>query len=238
MKKLFLVLYALFSMIVLVGCGATNPSEKLQKQLDQYPEYAIILEDMKVDGNIFKDYYHRYKLLYATQSGDSLTFNSETTDWIQVDEDYFSNYQRYLGMALVSKTLKDSVINTPQPPVYQYVGDERYGRWRTDNNGNSFWEFYGKYALLQSLLGGWNQPIYRDEWTEYRTYRTGNRPYFGKSRQWGTDGTATTKTNPTFFERRQMRERAARQSFSEKLKQRTRRSNMSRSRSRSGGFGK
>ncbi len=238
MKRTRFLFLAILSVIVFAGCGATKPLEKLQKQLEQYPEYAIILEDMKVEGNVFKDYYHRYKLLYATKEGDSLAYHTEITDWMLVDEDYFSNYQRYLGMTLVSKTLKDGISTTPEPPVYQYVGDERYGRWRNDNNGNSFWEFYGKYALLQSLLGGWNRPIYRDEWTEYRDYRSSGRPYFGKSRQWGTDGTATQKTNPTFFERRKMREQAAKQSFSEKLKQRTRRSNMSRSRSRSGGFGK
>ncbi len=232
--------FALFGFVTLLlsSCGASNPVEKMQRELNEYPEYSIILEDMKMEGTFFKDYFHQYKIIHAEKAGDSLAYFTNQTEWLLVDEDFFSNYQRYLGMTIASKSAEGDVSDSPQPPGYQYVGDERYGQWRTDNSGGSFWEFYGKYAMLQALLGGWNRPIYQDDWRDYRTSRRNNQPYFGKNRQWGTDGTATKKTNPTFFQRRQMREQASKQSFTDKLKQRTRRSNMSKSRSRSGGFGK
>ncbi|MEZ4761908.1 MAG: hypothetical protein R3C26_01485 [Calditrichia bacterium] len=92
-------------------------------------------------------------------------------------------------MTIASKISAEGDVSDPQPPGYQYVGDERYGQWRTDNSGNSFWEFYGKYAMLQALLGGWNRPIYQDDWRDYHPSRRNNQPYFGKNRQWGTDGT-------------------------------------------------
>ncbi len=238
LKCLHLLGLSVLFAVLLAGCGGSTPLEKLKRDLDRYPEYSIILEDMMVDGNFFKEYYHKYKIIRGEAAGDSLVYYTEITDWVRVDKDYFNEYQRYLGMTLAAKTRDGEVIETPQPPAYHYVGNERYGQWRHDNSGNRFWEFYGQYAFLQALLGGFGRPIYYDDWDTYRRYRSRGEPYFGKNRQYGTYGESTKKTNPTFFQRRQAREAAQKSSFSEKLKQRTRRSNMSRSRSRSGGFGK
>ncbi len=239
MKPLHRFVYAAVIAVFLTGCGGSSPLKKLMRELDQYPEYSIILEDMKVEGNFFSDYYHKYKVIHAEKTaGDSLTYVTETTDWLKVSEDEFSDKQRYLGMALASKSLNGEASDIPEPPAYRYVGDERYGNWRTDNSGNRFWEFYGKYAFLHALIGGFNRPIYYNDWDTYRGYRQRRQPYFGSNRQYGTFGSATKKTNPTFFQRRQTMERAKKQSFANKLRQRTRRSNMSRSRGRSGGFGK
>ena len=39
-------------------------------------------------------------------------------------------------------------------PGKQLVGNPHYGQWRTDGGGNSFWVWYGQYALMRTLLGG------------------------------------------------------------------------------------
>ena len=39
-------------------------------------------------------------------------------------------------------------------PGSQLVGNPNYGRWRTDSGGNSFWVWYGQFALIRDLLGG------------------------------------------------------------------------------------
>lgn len=36
----------------------------------------------------------------------------------------------------------------------QLVGNPHYGQWRTDSGGNSFWVWYGQFALIRDLLGG------------------------------------------------------------------------------------
>ena len=36
----------------------------------------------------------------------------------------------------------------------QLVGNPNYGQWRTDGGGNSFWVWYGQFALMRDLLGG------------------------------------------------------------------------------------
>jgi hypothetical protein len=194
---------------------------------------------MKEEGIFFSDYYHKYKIIRGEKiEGDSLAYYTEITDWQKVPEKEFAQYDQYLGMALASKSAEGNISDTPQPPGYQYVGDPRYGQWQTDANGNSFWEWYGKFALMSHLLGMFTSPIYRNDWNTYRQYQNGGRPYYGPNGEYGTGGTYTQKTNPTFFQRRQMQEQARKQSFSSKVQERTRRSNMSSVRKRSGGFGK
>ena len=43
---------------------------------------------------------------------------------------------------------------TDLAPGSQLVGNPNYGQWRSDSGGNSFWVFYGQFALMRSLLGG------------------------------------------------------------------------------------
>ncbi len=234
----------LLMLLLLFACGSTNPLDNLKKQYERYPEYSIVLEDMKEEGVFSKDYYHRYKVVYGerTSSGDSLVFRSEVTDWYEVPKSTYKKYYPYLGMVILSKTADGKVTDTPQPPGYQYIGDSRYGRWRQDGSGNSFWEWYGKYALISHMFGMFNRPVYYNDWNTYSSYRSRGRPYFGGTTTggplYGTNGTATKKTRPDFFKRQSMRSAASKSSFTNKVKNRVRRSNMSRTRSRSRSFGK
>lgn len=36
----------------------------------------------------------------------------------------------------------------------QLVGNPHYGQWRSDSGGNSFWVWYGQFALIRDLIGG------------------------------------------------------------------------------------
>jgi hypothetical protein len=239
-KQSILFFSTLLAALFIAACGKVSEVGILQKQLDRYPEYTVILEDMMEEGNFFTDYYHKYKIVYADKvtGTDSLAYYTTLTDWRGVNKNEFKKYAPYLGMAVASKLPDGAVTKTEYPPGYQYVGDTRYGRWRTDSGGNSFWEFYGKFAFMQSMFNMFRGPVYRNDWDTYRDYRRGGRPYFGSNQQYGTSGSYTQKTHRSFFERRQARERSRKQSFGNKVKQRTRRSRMSGFRSRSGGSGK
>ena len=70
------------------ACAPSSPLERLNRELSQFPEYSIILEDMKEEGNFFKDYFHRYKIAYGKKSGNSkeLEYQSTTTDWYQISK--------------------------------------------------------------------------------------------------------------------------------------------------------
>ena len=235
-------LWWLLCAILLFSCGSRgNPLQRLQKELNRYPEFSIMLADMREDGNFFPEYYHRYKIVYGESTGhaDTLTYRSGLTDWYRVGRSEYQKYQNFLGMVLVSKGKDGKISEDRFPPGYQYVGDPRYGRWRRDSSGSSFWEFYGKYALLRSMFGMFGGPIYSTSWDNYRDYRYRGRPYYGPRNEYGTRGSYTRRTSPNFFERRKRMEAARKARFSQRVRQRARRSRMSGFRSRRmGGFGK
>ena len=225
-------------LILLSACGRSTSLSKLQKELDQYPQYSVILQDMREEGNFFKDYYHQYRIVYPEISSNDTTFKEYITDYLEVDKKDFQKYYNYLGMTILSKGNDGKVNTSAQPPGYQYVGDPRYGRWRTGSDGSSFWEFYGKFAFFNAMFNMFSRPVYRGDWDNYRRYRSRGDDYFGRNKQYGTNGSYTKQTHPNFFQRRQAREMARKKSFSDRVKSRSNRSNMSSTRRRSGGFGK
>ncbi|MDQ6991498.1 MAG: hypothetical protein Q9M11_07170 [Mariprofundaceae bacterium] len=56
----------------------------------------------------------------------------------------------------------------------QLVGNPQYGHWQEDSGGQSFWAWYGQYALISSLLGGhrygYNNWSYNRGWSHYNDY--------------------------------------------------------------------
>ncbi len=160
-----------------------------------------------------------------------LTFKTIESQWIEVDERFYKKHENHLGMVLFSKG--DGGKQAASPPGYRYVGNSHYGTWRTDSRGSSFWEFYGKYHLFSSLMGGHSRPIYRSDYDSYQDHRRRREPYFGAGKAYGTTGSVTRATNPKFYERQQVRQRSRSERFAKKARTRT-----SSARSRSGGRGK
>lgn len=210
------------------GSSTRIPLDKIKADLADEPTYSVVLEDMREEGTFFKTYFHKY--LVVKPDG------SNKTDWLEVPETFYNQNLEFLGMALVSK--KDGTLdNQVAPPGYSYVGDPKYGSWRQDSQGGSFWEFYGKYALLSSLFGGWNRPIYRNDYAMYNQSRSMNRPFFGRNKEFGSSGSVVKTKNPGFYSRRMEANRAAKSSFKQKAAKRVGRTKTG-FRSRSGGIGK
>ncbi len=224
---------------VLAACASRipDPLPLLAKelQLAKHEEYSIVLTDMEERGNFVKSYFHLYEVLRGDKptGSEEIEFDRLQLDWAEVDKKFYQQLEPYLGMVVLSKSGAKEAERTQYPPGYQYVGNDRYGQWRTDRNGGSFWEFYGKYALFSSLLGMNNRPLYRDDYNAYRTNRSRRRPYFGPSGNYGTRGSVTRATNPTFFQRQQQRESVRSRDFKSRVRNRTGRST---SRSRGGSF--
>ena len=223
------ILSALLLMMIVWSCGPkVLPIDKLKKDLSDVPSYSIILADMEEKGVLSKDFRHKYQVVTDDKEW--------TTNWSEVPEKYYRQKAALLGMTLAVK--KDGkVSDEAQPPGYAYVGDSRYGTWKQDSHGNSFWEFYGKFALMSHLFGMMTRPVYRADYNTYDQYRSQNRPYFGKNREYGTEGSYTKKQKPNFYARRQQRELARKQSFSDRVGNRVGRKKTG-YRSRSGSVGK
>jgi hypothetical protein len=231
MKKKIYASIAIMLMVIggLISCGRRlNPLEKMIRDLSYAPEFSIILEDMKEEGNFFKNYYHRYRII----QGD----NVRVTEWKKVPKDFYMRNKEFLGMTLAAKPKGGTLSTTPAPPGYNYVGNPQYGTWRTDSHGNSFWEFYGKYRLFTDLLS-FGGRIFRRDYETYSDYSRRGVPYYGPRNEYGTNGTFTKKTRPSFFQRRKMALQQKRASFAQRVRSRMGRSRTG-FRSRGFGFGK
>jgi hypothetical protein len=232
-----LILLAVLAALAISGCGGTpSPLQKINQALKDIPTYSVILEDMKEEGDFFPEYFHKYKIVIPDSESPEKAPRIASTDWMPVSADFYLARKPFLGMTIFVK--KDGKAGgVAAPPGYAYVGDQRYGRWRTDSSGRSFWEFFGMYALMSHLLGP--RPIYRGDYDRYRSYRGRRRPYFGsagpgRSQPYGTAGSYTKTSRPTFYQRRMARSRS---SFSSKFRNRVGRTRTG-FRSRGGGWGK
>lgn len=83
-------------------------------------------------------------------------------------------------------------------PGSQLVGNPQYGNWQTNSSGNSFWHWYGQYALFSTLF---RNPIGYGSWGRHRDYSYYND--YGRS----------TYTSPTQRKNQQTTERSTRQKF-------------------------
>ncbi len=229
--KLFTALVFFLALpFLLPGCGSDveNPFEKLKASLDDVPTYSVILENMKEEGNFAKTHFHQYRVVKPE--------GAETTDWLQVPESFYQRHENNLGMTIFAKT-EGVADDQVAPPGYHYVGNPNYGQWRADSQGNSFWEFYGKYALMSHFLGGWYRPVYDVDFDAYKKFKASKVPYYGLKNQYGTSGTIVQKAKPDFYSRHMAKQQAKSASFTDKVSERIGRTRTS-VRSRSGGTGK
>lgn len=225
-KPLF---YWLLTCLWLVGCGGdTLPIEKLRANLSDAPSYAIILDNMREEGNFFTSFYHQYRVTQGEKSW--------VTDWNKVPEEYYRANENFLGMTLVSKA-DGEVSDAAAPPAYRYVGNPHYGSWRTDAMGRQFWGFTPGISLFDELEIDLHPPIYRNHYDAYRQSQKAKVPFFGPNREYGTSGSVTQKAKPSFFERRMAKQQAKKTSFAEKVSKRVGRTRTD-LRGRSGGRGK
>jgi hypothetical protein len=225
-----------------------EPIDNLVKEYADEGDYSILLYDMNYAEQ--KDQYqHQYRIIYEPKGAD--TVRVRTTDWLAVSPIFFEKHIDNLGMALVSKT-NGKVEKAVGPPGYHtYVGNEKYGEWRRGSDGNSFWEFYGKYALLSNLFGMNRYPVYYSRYDDYyRNYRPFGRTYYGRENNGGTNiyGTNgryskntsagnTWQSRPSSF-KNNVRSRVSRSASRLKTSRSSGRFRSTGSRSRGGGFGK
>ena len=174
------------SVVQLSNSTATGQSRLLKAFEGLSGSRDKILIDMKDSGG---RYYHKYKIVVSG--------GSRKTGWEEVSAGFYQRHRDHLGMTIYSKpegVFEDEATTVAAPPGYAYVGNKRYGYWQ-ERNGQSFWVFYGRYALFRDLFWGssYYRPVYRRNWSSYRTSMRSGRAYYGPRREYGTSGTRTQR---------------------------------------------
>ncbi len=206
LKSLFFVFLSLF----IFSCGndqafQKTPIDELIKDYSNERTFSVILYDMDVEEGTFSDTYkHQYRVITEKDS----TPVSKETKWYVVSQDYFRLHQNNMGMEVVAKDSNGKLHKTVSPPGFtNHVGNSQYGNWRTDNSGNSFWEFYGRYAMMSSMMNMAMMPVYRSHYTDYNQNYRGSRPYYGTASDgkpmYGTQSSHIQQSKPSFFQRMQ-----------------------------------
>ena len=105
--------------LVVGGCVVGDPLARLQGALDRYPEYSVILADMREEGTFSTDYWHQYRVTTGEREAgsDDLVYAENIRDWERVDRRTFARYQPYLGMVILSKGTDGN--HDQHPPGYQ-----------------------------------------------------------------------------------------------------------------------
>ena len=174
--------------------------ESLAGQL--YDSWDKILVDMETRGFGSSREYDQKIRTVRTHAG---TTSSEER-WVPVSEATYDSMHNDLGMAIEQKPAGKydaEADHVPQPAGFAYVappsqGSNQYGHWE-QHNGQSFWVFYGQYALLRDLLFNRDyRPLDRRDWEGYRSERSQGHTYYGQNAEssasapkYGTNGTTT-----------------------------------------------
>lgn len=202
--------------ILLTACGGgysgPSPIDILRSKFAQTPTFSLVLADAKEEeGRYWQKYY------VVTEGAEK----PQETEWLEASEETFNAVLPFLGMTVFQKRDWQETFEAA-PPGYEYVGNSRYGEWKTDSNGMSFWAFYGQYRLMSDVLG-WGR-VHRDDYYAYRTNRQNGRPYYGPNKEWGLNGSKTKQKRDSFFKRAQSRDLTKRSSFANKVNNRVGRS--------------
>jgi hypothetical protein len=153
-----------------------------------------VLVDMETKGS-GKDKAYQQKIRTVTVPKDGQATSDEK--WVDVSQAKYDAQKNDLGMAVEHKPLGKfdfEAERTAQPAGFAYMatpsqGRNQYGYWN-NSGGQSFWVWYGQYALMRDLFFNRQyRPLDRGQYEDYRNYQSRGQTYYG--RDYGTQGEAT-----------------------------------------------
>jgi len=178
-------------------------SEELKSLTGQlYDSWDKVLVDMETRGIGRARAYDQKIRTVRTHLGAT----TSEEQWVDVTPATYDAMRNDLGMAIEHKPAgkyDSEAEHVAQPAGFAYMappaqGSNQYGYWE-HRDGQSFWVFYGQYALMRDLLFNHSyRPLPRDEWEDYHSWHTRGQTYYGRdfeaggnAPKYGTNGTAT-----------------------------------------------
>ena len=165
-----------------------------------YDSWDEVLVDMETRGIGSARAYDQK--IRTVRTHDCKTASDEKC--VDVSPATYNAMRNDLGMAIEHKPTgkyDSEADHVAQPAGFAYMappaqGSNQYGYW-DHRGGESFWVWYGQYALLRDLLFNHSyRPLPRYEWEDYRDWRGRGQTYYGRDAEagtpkYGTNGTST-----------------------------------------------
>lgn len=200
-KTLLIVVVAFISIYIsFKGCSSDDRSNQ-QVKYEKSP-VDIFIRDLAAEDNFsiilfdmdYTEQTDTYKHKYNVLIGKKDSVHVQNSEWVNVSSIFFNANMDNMGMEIASK--KDGKVSKATAPAgySNYVGNDKYGQWR-ERDGNRFWEFYGKYALMSSMFRMSMYPVRYSYWNNYHSnYYASGRSYYGPT----TNGRNMYGTNSNY----------------------------------------
>lgn len=132
------------------------------------------------------NYFHKY---LKEENGET-----SETGWEAVNASFYEQNLENLGMAILSKPYGEFEPDfQAAPPGMAYVGNSKYGEWKKDESGSSFWSWYGRYAFFSSLFFFPPHSYSYGSWNRWNTDYRYKKPYYGQTQTGNTFGSRGTR---------------------------------------------
>lgn len=251
MKKITYLLVICISLII-VSCTekpkifrvATEPTAEIIQDLDKQ-DFSIVLNDMDIKKERIKEvnyivYKHKYHILKL--KNDS-TLVVDSLDWKPVNEKFFKNYEKDLGMEIISKH-NGKLSKVSQPVGHGWaVGNPKHGKWESDststnNSKKRHWRPHTSGLFWYWML---TRRTYQRDYNSTRRYGQTGKTFYGSNNKgntkYGTDSRYQKNKRGSFFSRKKTS--STWKNYGKKVSKSSSRYNgSSKTRSRSGGSGK
>ena len=125
-------------------------------------------------------------------AADPIVFNESLIDIINTLADLSAGALPRINIPKASSG-QNTLGSSQQVPGSYLVGNPNYGTWQTNNSGNQFWGWYGKYALFSSLFMpgyGYGSRIGFNSWY--------GQPRYSYYNDYGRDSYGTSKDKKTW----------------------------------------
>lgn len=189
-------LYILLIMLYLGLSKSLAPSEQKADFVQNEQVFAsyfqgypitVLLTDIIEAGFLIKTYYLKMRVINP--------FESYTEDVVvRTNSEFWEKNKDYIGMTIFRRKDENGPDSTlPMPPGAQFIGDPAYGSWEYEDSGRKVWIFHKAYRRLYSeFFWGDYRPDY-DFYSELQSFVKNNAIYFGKNKEFGSDGSVTTE---------------------------------------------
>ncbi|MBL4606842.1 MAG: hypothetical protein JKY01_03315 [Pseudomonadales bacterium] len=157
------VLYELTSVIAQDATSSGPLFQGLQSRLETVSD----LQEGSLSFSEFPTLQDRMQELHALRQATSIAmFSDALSDPVNVLADLSGGSLARVN-AISAAAEQAAVGSGSNIPAQQMVGNPSYGQW-SGSGGNSFWVWYGQYALISRLLGGGR--TYYGDWGGRRRY--------------------------------------------------------------------